>query len=662
MNSNDFFEFQNYETFQTYNNQIMNIYSLLQKYLLNLIEINKDYEKKLINLNQKFNFKSLLSNNSNQLKTVNNISLKIYNLIDDNIEGIKMLNDFLDNNYSTGEIYLFENNQNIKNFNKEYLNIKEEFENKFKEINKSKNIFFNSITNYKNYLEKKILNNSFKLKLSKNEEDEDEKKFIKILKISEKDYENKIKNFKLYEETFKSDYNKNIDHLKSNLKEILDSLKNYIVDALVLLKNYYQIPYFQIESDLKKINEFKISENFLNEISNKINNKKDKNEIIKIDFENYLINFSDENKNNYFNAIESEKEKYKTDIKDLYLIVNKIAKQTKYLNLNNYNLKNEKLKINTINLSEKILNFSKEKNSISKEDFNTLLNNFEYSESRKMFLKKLNEFRNLGIFSLPKKVFNQIGIILNKILDFSLKDNDLFCFKNCIILSQTFYKENDKNCFLIKRISKHKIFKNKQIWENYLEYIIQKEIIDTLQNNKKNYGNFIEEDQKENIKKYGKIVFAQLLGLCDNMIDFNFDKEEIKKLIKPKIEFYQMEQEDALIIYDVLETKQPNKYEFNDSENEEIFPEKENLDFDIIKNKKKEEVNNDNNKNENDLSKKEEKTNEIKNNDELLINNQKEEDKKDFDNKINDNNSNNVINEENNIKNNDNELNNSDNI
>ena len=160
MNSNDFFEFQNYETFQTYNNQIINIYSLLQKYLLNLIEINKDYEKKLINLNQKFNFNSLFSNSSNQLKTVNNISLKIYNLIDDNIEGIKMLNDFLDNNYSTGEIYLFENNQNIKNFNKEYLNIKEEFENKFKEINKSKNIFFNSITNYKNYLEKKILNKS----------------------------------------------------------------------------------------------------------------------------------------------------------------------------------------------------------------------------------------------------------------------------------------------------------------------------------------------------------------------------------------------------------------------------------------------------------------------------------------------------------------------
>ena len=114
----------------------MNIYSLLQKYLLNLIEINKDYEKKLINLNQKFNFNSLLSNNSNQFKTINNISLKIYNLINDNIEGINMLNNFLNNNYSTGEIYLFENNQNIKNFNKEYFNLKEEFENKFKEINK----------------------------------------------------------------------------------------------------------------------------------------------------------------------------------------------------------------------------------------------------------------------------------------------------------------------------------------------------------------------------------------------------------------------------------------------------------------------------------------------------------------------------------------------
>ena len=657
MNSNDFFEFQNYETFQNYNNSIMNIYNLLQKYLLNLIEINKDYEKKLINLNQKFNFNSLFSNSSNQFKTINNISLRIYNLINDNIEGIKMLNNFLNNNYSTGEIYLFENNQNIKNFNKEFLNIKEEFENKFKEINKSKNIFFNSITNYKNYLEKKILNKS---KLNKNEEDEDEKKFIKILKISEKEYENKIKNFKLYEENFESDYNKKIDYLKSNLKEILDSLKNYIVDALVLLKNYYQIPYFQIESDLKKINDFQISEIFLNEISNNINkNKKDKNEIIKIDVENYFFNFSDENKNNYFNAIESEKEKYKIDIQDLYLIVNKIAKQTKYLNLNNYNLKNEKLKINTINLSEKILNFSNEKNSISKEEFNTLLNNFEFFENRKIFLKKLNEFRNLGIFSLPKKVFNQIGIILNKILDFSLKDNDLFSFKNCIILSQTFYKENDKNCFLIKRISKHEIFKNKQIWENYLEEIIQKEIIETLQNNKKNIGNFIEEDQNENIKKYGKIVFAQLLGLCDNMIDFNFDKEEIKKLIKPKIEFYQMEQENAQIIYDVLETKQPNKYEFNDSENEEIFPEKENLDFDIIKNKKIED-NNDNNKNENNLSKKEEQTNEIINNDELLINDKKEENKKDFDDKNNDNNLNNVINEEN--KDNDNELNNSDNI
>ena len=642
MSLNEFKEFEQYQTFQYYYNSIMNVYNLLQKYLLNYIEINKDYEKKLINLNQKFNFKNLIPNDDIQLKPVFDLSYKIYNLIEENIENFKILNNFLENNYTSKEKFLIENNQNIKNFNKDYLTNKDEFENKFKEINKSKNNFFTSITNYKNFLEK----NLYKLKLK--EEDEDEKKFIKILKNSEKEYENKINNFKEYENTFELNCIKDIENLKIKLKDVLDDLKNNIVDILVLLKNYYKIPFFQIDDDLKKINDFQISENFLNEISNNFNKKNNKNN--KIDIENYSINFLDENKNKYFHADETEKEKDNTNINELYFIMKKITKQTKYINLDNYNMKEEKLKINVKYYSKKILDFSNEKNNISKNEFYTLLKCFKYPVGRKMFLKKLNKFRNLGKFSLPKKVFNLIGKILNKILDYSFIDNDYFSFKNCIILSLTFYKEKDKNSFLIKRISNHKIFKDKQFWENYLEYIIQKEIIESLKNNKKNIGMLIDKDQNENIKRYGKIVFAQLIGFCDNMIDFGFNKEEIKKLIEPKIEYYQMEKTDVQIIYDVLNNKQPYQFEFNDSENEDIFSDEDNSENKKIDdNKQIKEIDNDNNiKNKNNIiNKEEEQINNINNNDNLLSNNKKD-DEKDFDNEINENNLNNIINEENN--------------
>ena len=645
MSLNEFKEFEQYQTFQYYYNSIMNVYNLLQKYLLNYIEINKDYEKKLINLNQKFNFKNLIPNDDIQLKPVFDLSYKIYNLIEENIENFKILNNFLENNYTSKEKFLIENNQNIKNFNKDYLTNKDEFENKFKEINKSKNNFFTSITNYKNFLEK----NLYKLKLK--EEDEDEKKFIKILKNSEKEYENKINNFKEYEITFELHCIKDIENLKIKLKDVLDDLKNNIVDILVLLKNYYKIPFFQIDDDLKKINDFQISENFLNEISNNFNKNNKKNN--KIDIENYSINFLDENKNKYFHADETEKEKDNTNINELYFIMKKITKQTKYINLDNYNMKEEKLKINAKYYSKKILDFSNEKNNISKNEFYTLLKCFKYPVGRKMFLKKLNKFRNLGKFSLPKKVFNLIGKILNKILDYSFIDNDYFSFKNCIILSLTFYKEKDKNSFLIKRISNHKIFKDKQFWENYLEYIIQKEIIESLKNNKKNIGMLIDKDQNENIKRYGKIVFAQLIGFCDNMIDFGFNKEEIKKLIEPKIEYYQMEKTDVQIIYDVLNNKQPIQFEFNDSEYEDIFSDEDNSENKKIDdNKQIKEIDNDNNiKNENNIiNKEEEQINNIKNNDNLLSNNKKD-DEKDFDNEINENNLNNIINEENNINN-----------
>ena len=169
--------------------------------------------------------------------------------------------------------------------------------------------------------------------------------------------------------------------------------------------------------------------------------------------------------------------------------------------------------------------------------------------NREIFIQKLNEFRNHGVFIIPNENYIIIGEIINSILNRIMNDSDYYSAKNCIILSQTFYKKKDEQkIFLQEEIKNNPLFKNELFWDNFILYSIQVGITESINSN-------LNCDMNGDIKQYNNIVFAQLIPLADNMIEFGLDKEVIKELINPKIEYYKLSEESKKIIMDILEPK-----------------------------------------------------------------------------------------------------------
>ena len=59
----------------------------------------------------------------------------------------------------------------------------------------------------------------------------------------------------------------------------------------------------------------------------------------------------------------------------------------------------------------------------------------------------------------------------------------------------------------------------------------------------------------EELKKYNNIVFAQLVPIADNMVEFGVTVDTIKEIIQPVIDYYSISKENAEMIYGLLEGK-----------------------------------------------------------------------------------------------------------
>ena len=65
-------------------------------------------------------------------------------------------------------------------------------------------------------------------------------------------------------------------------------------------------------------------------------------------------------------------------------------------------------------------------------------------------------------------------------------------------------------------------------------------------------GTLIKENQKEADDMYANMVFAQLVPISDNMIEFGVNRKVIKEIIKPIIKHYNMNEQSITIIDDVI--------------------------------------------------------------------------------------------------------------
>ena len=145
------------------------------------------------------------------------------------------------------------------------------------------------------------------------------------------------------------------------------------------------------------------------------------------------------------------------------------------------------------------------------------------------------------------------------ILDVAQRKKDYISAKNCIILSQTFYYNDeskpDKKVYILENIKNHTWIKSITFWKDFILLMIVKEFR-KLEDMNTNEKLIIAKNKNisENVKpKIGEVLFSQLLPYVGNMIEFNVDKKFIIKILDDINNRYPyMGQANMEAIYDLV--------------------------------------------------------------------------------------------------------------
>ena len=544
-------ETENLKKVDIYYNEIVKIKKNLIDYFTKYNESTKEYLKNLKNLQKNYsnNLKKNEINNECDMSELYKLTILIPSLIKEKIGAFSLLTDLLTKSINEVNNTFEENDRILKNIESDYIDSKKDLENKNKLMEKLKNNFFSKAQETENLLikyqkEKK----SSKLKNNNKDMNEKIEESLKEMKRAEEEYINLVPNIQNLEDSFIS----RIESFKNTKKTILCSnvnlLKESIQNFIINYKNAFKMIFIEQDEELREMIELKLGEEIEKLIEkNRLINKPFR----KCKIEPYKMKLLDTHKEQLFSCdLYKDLTSNEIDDNDIFEIANKIYEN---LSLKNpkYNIEIEKDKIITNNISNKILAFSNQNISLekpTKEEINKIKKLMDSKYNREIFIQKLNEFRNHGVFIIPNENYIIIGEIINSILNRIMNDSDYYSAKNCIILSQTFYKKKDEQkIFLQEEIKNNPLFKNKLFWDDFILYSIQVGITESISSNL-NYMN-------GDIKQYNNIVFAQLIPLADNMIEFGLDKEVIKELINPKIEYYKLSEESKKIIMDILEPK-----------------------------------------------------------------------------------------------------------
>ena len=460
----------------------------------------------------------------------------------------------------------------------EYESIKNNLNKSYKNIEKNKNIFFNKM----NYVEDTI----YKYYTNKNKNNQnniDEKNNKNENLITTEQLNTVINDGKKLESQYLSCFDTILD-LENSFDEISKKLKlNYskysldltkkfriiISDISLILKNNFSEPLNETALMLEKINDFDQKVNIEKiiydsfRINKLIVKQKPKKYRIKI-FKDSIKIKGNKNPKSHINYLEDGLDEL-TYFED-YPSLNTVNYLYNYFNLVEkdfkLDLKIELEKLQTKNISQQILLYiKKDKNEIkdtgniliSKDEIKKLKELLNAHHNRVIFLQDLNTFRAKGAYGIPKDIFDLWNDLFTLMTNTIARDKDFHTAKNLIILSQTYYYLTEENYkyYMFEILKKNDIFRNYKFWEAYIYFSIDNEIIKTIKNDKRN-GTLIKKNQKESDDLYGRIVFAQLVSMADNMINFNFDMKKLKELIKPIIKHYNLNEESITIIDDII--------------------------------------------------------------------------------------------------------------
>ena len=573
---------------------IKDTFNEYSKYIRQYKIISMNFIKKLSQFQEKFSQPLLdLDRMKNKYK---NIKIKdIYELISLFPKIVQKLIDSF-NNSATGMDNVI---QNLDKILLEKINIekKEEGELEFetaknnlgkfyRNIDKNKNIFRNKMSFtedmvYKYYSIGYKENQNVTEEKNKKERDKKEKDkndnlitkeqlnaSITEAKKSETQYFSSFDSIVDLEKTYNNISQKYKQNLSKTSLNLTHELKQVILDITLLLKASLSDPLNEIALMLEKLNDIEKNNNLSKivndsfKINKNIESQKPKLYKLKILKEPKII---DGKRNPKSHIVILEDGFDQLEYFDNYSMLQTI--NTLYANFDliekdkKFNFKKEFNKLQTKELSDKLLSYIKKDKSkitntgninLQKEEITKLKELLNEHDNRVVFLQALNTFRAKGLHGIPKDIFdffNELFILMCNTIG---RDKDYHTAKNLIILSQTYYYLDDGNkLYLLEGIQKNEIFQNFKFWEGYTQFTIEKEIIKSIQNDKKN-GTLIKKTQKESDDLYATVVFAQVVSVADNMISFNFDTKKIKEIIKPIIKHYNINEESIKIIDDII--------------------------------------------------------------------------------------------------------------
>jgi len=409
--------------------------------------------------------------------------------------------------------------------------------------------------------------------LNNNNENKDE-----IIKFEEK-MNTSISNAKNLEEKYIKSINE-VNNTKDKMIKIEEDLLklyqkiNYdfynklyciIIYITPIMKKMFSSIIFELNSTDEKCKKLNLT-NDINEFIN--NNKSDLVPEKNLEYEPYYPETDIQNSNS------SGKDKKDSDNLDINFNIIKILKENFKDIRNDINMKEEEKKYRLRFLCNKIFRIGPGV-SFTSEEKAELINLLKEPKYKSFFLITLSKQRTKGRFKRSEKLVKELVEIIINILISSEKENDFFSAKNCIILSETFYyekernkkDENPKKIYLIDYIRYYKWFQNIDFWEGIIEKMIQNEIIENEKINQKNKTNETPEEIK---KKISNICFSIVLSYTNTMFEFNINKENITKIIDIFIKKYDVEENIAKTIYDNVQATAMIE---TDEEHKKIFEE-----------------------------------------------------------------------------------------
>ena len=538
-------------------------------YLKNFREMFQSYQescnefsKKLSSINSRF----ISDNQSNiYLKSINEVCSKVFNYLIKQSEIYKnlvvSLNELInsipkDQKY----MYLEKNEKDLhnksKNWNKEYDNSKNNF-------NKIKNEYHNNFTNlekaYRDIEEKKIDKNDrgkhdIKIKKTIDTIKSLNNKYLAATQDINKKKEEKIKNEKALLSLYQNVDNQMLNQIKDVIGKFAGLIKAESEEDMKLLKSLFQ--------KHEEINITKDINNYINEFKNKPYEEEN------FQFEQYVP------------QAKLITDKICADEKEA-LILNAnfriiAALKKDFINIcQGIDMEKEKEKYNLRVLTQKIFNIQKD-SKLPPEHLEKIKNNLKsllkLEDNRKYIIIALSNQRTKNRFNRSPELIQILGLILKEILEYSEKEKNYEHAKHCIIISQTFYYEEEKTkkkIYLFEYIKKNKWLKSIKFWDEITNYMIQQDI----ENNDRILGTeaLKKETKEQRRDRKSQVGLSQLLTFSENMIDFKLKKSQIFQIINKKVEDFEITDSFKTLIYEHINST------WEDRKKDDLFFDKEEI-------------------------------------------------------------------------------------